>query len=261
MCVCSCNILVDTSSGVGSYEQDCKNPDENKIDILFIGNETLATHNLPKMFKDISCSKGMASSVFVSIAGDFDFEGHDSLPLTEELINYLEWDYVILLNSNDSMSYDLDSVNANELPMAKSLVDKIYKNYPGTQVLFLQDIGWKEGNGNVCPENNLVCDFTGHTQALVASYESLALNTGSKVVKSAQAFEYVYSDTNIQFIPSDLWQAAGVLPSVKGSYLMAALIYAEISDSTPFDAISLGGLSRSEAEYLQTIAAQIQLGI
>ena len=252
----SCNILLDTDTGVGKPGVDCEELEGETQYILLIGNSYISQNNMPKILKDISCSKGLKTKVFKITKHNFRFLDHDEQEETDYLIGRKKWNFVILQNHGQVPSWNEDQLRDESLPHAKSLADKIYANNSETKIIYMQTWARKDGDQDNCPTSPLVCDFTGHTQALEAGYQIYADETDAVVAHVGSAFELIYKSEDSPVPFNDLWLEDGAHASHVGSYLAAAILFAKITNTTPVGAISAVGLTKVQTFYLQSVAAQ-----
>ena len=254
----SCNILLDTDDKMGvSLTINCSEEIEGKkTNVLFIGNSYTSLHNIPLLFSEISCSKGLKTKVYVQTAHNYRFLDHAADEDTLAMIDLKKWDYVILQNQGQVPSWNQTQLENESLPHAEILANKIYENHAETQIIYLQTWGRYEGDQTNCATNPLVCDLAGHTQALQDGYELYAAETSGEVALAGNAFLEVHEDTNETINSRDLWDQDGAHPSSIGSYLAACVLYAKVTSFSPVGAISASGLTRVESLYLQSVAAQ-----
>ena len=105
MLVISCNVLLDTNDTTGGIGVDCEELTGKAVNILFIGNTYTSQHNIPKMLKDITCSKGIKTEVYKVTEHNSRFLDHDSNADTDFIIKKKKWDYIILQNHGQVPSW------------------------------------------------------------------------------------------------------------------------------------------------------------
>jgi len=253
----SCNVLLDTDTSASGATGDCEELEGAPVNILLIGNSYLSQNNIPKLLKDIACSKKMKTKVYAITEHNYRFLDHDQSEDTSFLIKNKKWDFVILQNHGQVPSWNEEQLRNESLPHAISLANKIYDNHSESQIIYMQTWARKDGDQANCELTPLVCDFTGHTQALEAGYQIYADETNAKVALVGNAFELIYKSENSPIPFNDLWLEDGAHASYIGSYLAAAILYAKITNSSPVGAMSAAGVTKVQTFYLQSVAAQI----
>lgn len=253
----SCNVLLDTDNSVTAEDKKCDELDGEATRILIIGNSYVDQNNLPKMLKNIACSKDIATRIFKQTKHNYRFQDHAQDESTDQLIKLMDWDVVILQNHGQVPSWEEDQLRNESLPHAQTLVDKIVANHSETKIIYLQTWGRRDGDQTNCASTPLVCDFQGHTEALAAGYQIYADETGGEVAWAGNAFLDIYQDEDSLISPDDLWLEDGAHPSATGSYLAASVLFAKIFSQTPEGAYSSVELTKAQRLYLQTVAAQV----
>jgi hypothetical protein len=79
-----------------------------------------------------------------------------------------------------------------------------------------------------CHSHTLVCDYEGHTQALLEGITLFANETNSEIAKIGNLWLEIYLDNTKPLLSSELWHDDGSHPSSTGSYVAAAGLYAKI---------------------------------
>lgn len=253
----SCNMLLDTNNAAAPLDQDCSDLDTQVVNILFIGNSYISHNNLPKVFKDLACSKGIKTKIYSIAVPNYRFLNHAKDQATLDLIDHTLWDFVILQNHGQVPSFKTTVVTKNSLPYAKILAEKINARFEGTQIIYLQTWGRVAGDMANCINYALVCDLSGHTQALEDGYKIYAEATKAEIAYVGNAFLHIFNDKNSPINPSDLWHQDGAHSSFAGTYLAASVIFAKVFNSSPAGAMLMNNLEPAHAQYLQEIAGQI----
>ncbi len=130
---------------------------------------------------------------------------------------------------------------------AQTLVSLIRDKRPHVQIVYF---------ATCCSHYPRVCSFAGHTQALADGYALYAEATGGDIAPVGLAWKDVVDAKTPPFPSNDLWHKDGSHPSLRGSYLAAAVLFARLFHNSPVDNFFLGGLSETDASFLQKIASR-----
>ena len=123
------------------------------------------------------------------------------------------------------------------------------------RLLYFQTWGRRYGDAQNCDYYPLTCTFEGHTDALRDGYELYADATQGEIAAVGFAWRRVREDPAAPIDPLSLWTGDDSHPSLRGSYLSAALIFAELFGVDPSNSSFDGGLPAGEAAYLRGVAA------
>lgn len=239
------------SAGSGGATCPAGAPDE----VLFLGNSYTAYNNLPTLIEGFAAALGCPLSTERVAPGGARFETHAGNPSTLDLIRSRAWDAVVLQNQSQVPGFRPDDVRATSLPHAQTLAMVARENDPDPRLVYFVTWGRQSGDSQNCGYYPLVCNFEGHTQALLEGYTIYASDTGGELSPVGPAWQTVVEHSAAPFPPGDLWSSDGSHPSAKGSYLAAAVLFYTLFDRTPVGLDYDFSLDASEAEYLRQIAA------
>jgi uncharacterized protein DUF4886 len=176
-------------------------------------------------------------------AGGATLADHVADPNTIPVINSQQWNYVVLQEQSQIPS--IESLRESEMyPAAKQLVTDVRAD-KGTPLFYLpwtREAGW--------PENGIP-NYDQMQQAVNDGYLTLANSEGVAVAPVGPAWQYALTN----YPPADMWQADGIHPTVKGTYLAACVFYATVYRQSPVGLSYHASLSATDAAKLQSIAA------
>lgn len=227
--------------------------DAAEVNVLFLGNSYTSYNNLPMLFSNLACSGGYNVSVSSNTA-EPRFSAHEASTQTINLLSSKQWDYVVLQDHPLEPGYKPAEVTSDSLQPAKDLVAAVKVNSPAVEIIYF--VTWGSENGDTDYNCNFypdVCDFDGHTTAILAGYTQYKDGTGGKLAKVGSAWKDVV-DGPAPFGSSDLWISNGDHPDVKGSYLAAAVIFATIFNQSPVGLDGPSGLNSVDVNYMNGIA-------
>jgi cysteine-rich repeat protein len=236
-------------------------PDSCSKSILFLGNSYTSSNNLPHHVAQMGRAMGCAVQTDSSTPGGARFEDHLVNTTSLEKIASREWDVVVLQNQSQVPGWKPADVTADSRPNAGALVDLIKQSSPDARIVYFATWGRRDGDAQNCAYYPLVCTFDGHTQALQTGYEIYETWTGDTIASVGLAWKAVVDDPDAPFDPSTLWSGDDSHPTLKGTYLAAAVLYQSIFGTSAtgngHDYLGDGvGLSIPQAWYLQGIAAR-----
>ncbi|MEO5643649.1 MAG: T9SS type A sorting domain-containing protein [Bacteroidia bacterium] len=221
-----------------------------QTDILFIGNSYTYTNNLPDMLYRLALAGGDTIVHNSSTPGGYTFQMHSQDNNTLAAINQRTWNYVILQGQSQEPAIDTAYVEANVFPYATLLDSLIHENDSCTQTIFFMTWGRKNGDASYCSQYPPVCTYTGMQDQLRGRYVQMAQDNHAIVAPVGEAWRNVIA-TNPAF---DLYSPDESHPSIYGTYLGACVLYATIYRQSPAGLNYYGGLTQSDALFLQTIA-------
>lgn len=219
--------------------------------VLFIGNSYTAANNLPQTVRDLALSLGDSISFDSNTPGGFTFQGHSNDATTLSKISAGNWDYVVLQAQSQEPSFSPAQVQAQTYPYARKLDSLIHAHTECAITMFYMTWGRKYGDASNCAVYPPVCTYDGMSQRLRESYLEMGEDNHSQVAPVGVAWKNArLADSTI-----NLWSGDNSHPSVAGTYLTACVFYASIFKQSPVGATYTGGLSGSDAAFLQNIAA------
>ncbi len=228
---------------------------DSPLQVLFIGNSYTFYHDMPKTVAEIASSAGCQLEVAWATSGGYRLELHAQSAVTLAAIHERSWDVVVLQNQSQQPAYKPEHVREETLPIVEQLADEIYENNPRTDLIYYTTWGRLDGDRTNCDYNAQVCTFEGHTDALESGYELYASETEGRLARVGHAFSMIARDSGAPVTVHDLYDPDGTHPSLRGSYLAAAIFFYEITGVTPEGLGYPSYLTAYEAAYLQQIAA------
>ncbi len=230
----------------------------DSIKVLYLGNSHTFWHDLPQLTANLALANG-DTIVFESNTPGGCTLGHpsnghlfNSTSLT--LINSMNWDYVVL--QEHSLFAVIDHYkNTYTYPAARALDSLIKDNYECTKTI-LQTIWGKKQGGQHCINSYCSLDFDdfSHMQdSLTTNYLRIGDSISSIIAPTGVAWQQSIENGD----PIELFDVDESHPSLAGHYLTACVYYAVMFQKSPEGISYYGGLTQSEAVYLQQVADQV----
>jgi hypothetical protein len=215
--------------------------------VLFLGNSYTYSNNLPDLVKYLSLSAGDSVVYDMNCPGGYTLQMHCNDVNSISKINSRPWDFVVIQCQSQEPSLDTPYVVQNVFPYAHYLDSVIHHNDSCTQVVFYMTWGRKFGDASNCAAYPPVCTYSGMQEQLRNRYLQMAVDNDAMVAPVGAAWQHVIA-TNPVF---DLYQADYSHPSLYGSYLAACVFYSTIFRQSSSGLPYYGGLTQSEANFLQ----------
>ena len=224
------------------------------LKILFIGSSYFNFNDLPGLFENIVQNSHKYVYVDHYGANGLYLDDHASNFGTESKIREQDWDYVILQGGGTNTAYPEHFTDHPVYPALVTLKEKILQNCNQTKMIFCMPWAFEDGM-------TWYQDWTDNYEDMQCKIYDTTLNyskhIGFIIAPVGWAWYIVLKEQDfpLHYLHMSDWNH----PSLKGSYLMACVIfstvYLESSVGNPFDA----GVDENEATYFQTIASQTVL--
>jgi hypothetical protein len=230
------------------------------VRVLFLGSSYFIYNDLPAMFQNLARAGGHDVIVDKNyIYGGF-LDDHSTSPETEAKINSQQWDFVVLQGAGAIMAYPASHqrifppYERHGLKLAlNTLKQKISANCADTKMVYCMPWAFEDG----------MTWLEGYDETYFEMQQMIYDNTlrfsdeiGFIIAPVGWAWnEVMLVNTQLHY----LFTADSNHPSLRGSYLMACVIYStlflEASSGNPYYA----GIPQSEAVYFQSVASLIVL--
>jgi hypothetical protein len=223
--------------------------------VLFVGNSYTGVNDLPSVFGALAASLGCVVDIDSSVIGGARFSDHVMSPETATKIDAGSWNHVVLQNQSQVPGWQPADVQAESVPHAVTLVDMVQAASPDASIAYFATWGRRDGDADNCGYYPLVCTFEGHTQALAEGYALYAAATGGDIAPVGLGFQAVVDATTAPFDPAELWAGDGSHPTIRGTYLAAAILFGRIFAAPTIGATYAAGLDAADAAFMQATAS------
>lgn len=224
--------------------------------VLFVGNSYTYVNDLPTLFSNLSLSGGKFVVTGMSAPGGYAFENHRGDSTTIALIRQGGWDYVVL--QEQSQIPTIDYYRYNSMYPSAVFLDSLIK-VNNLQTCFFMTWGRQNG-GQQCINSYCSPVFVNyfHMQdSLKSAYTELSSELNAVLCSVGEAWRRARTlQPDI-----DLWQSDESHPTLKGSYLAACMFYAKLFNANPVGLSYTGGLSQTDAAFLQNCANETVIGM
>ena len=244
-----CGISVPSCKDTGT-NSDCKT-DTSKI--LFLGSSYFNNNNLPNLIKNLADCSDKETLIDQYIPGGLYLSDHASSSVTEEKINEQHWDYVVLQGVGRITAYPDYFTDHPVYPALETLQNKIFENCETTKMVFCLPWAYEDG-----------MTWYGWSDTYADMQEKIYNNTlqysndlDFPIAPVGWAWYAVLEEENYpqHYLHMSDWNH----PSLRGSYLMACVIFSTIFQESSVGIAYYAGLPQEEANNFQTVASNIVL--
>ena len=239
-------LLMILINGMAAYPVSANKP----VKILFIGSSYFNFNKLPDLFQNLvfSTEHEIVTEHYIP-SGQY-LADHASNIITEKIIQLDKWDYVVLQGVGSQVAYPDKITHHPVYPSLRLLKEKILKNHPSTRIIFClpwafeDGMSWKEGWSDQYKDMQVKIDSV--TRLYAHELDLLVAPVGHTwhLVLEEKKFPLHY-----------LHQSDWNHPTMKGSYLMACVIFSTIfQESTEGNSYG-ADLSSEEVKYFQRVAS------
>lgn len=226
-------------------------------DILFFGNSFTSSNDIPKMVEVIATSKGKTAATKAVTKGGQGFSYHLSKPATDEALQSKSWNWVVL----QDQSLNPTHVGKSDfMKTGQELAQRVAKLSPKANLVLYETWAYSPKHAIFSSTSKDKAAFANPDEMYAELHKSYAgLHDALKAPASQQqvlvapvgaAFaRCVKEHPEIQIYGGDHKH-----PSLAGSYLSAAVIYATLFNDSPIGAAPGKKVDPQEAKILQEVA-------
>ncbi len=243
------SVLLNFGNFTTNYAQE-----DEEVKVLFIGNSYTGANSLPNKVKFLAESFGKVIITESLTPGGYTLMAHAQDQQTYDMINFDQWDFVVIQAQSQEPSFPPWQVSSQTYPYAEVLCDSIITANECSEPVFFMTWGRKNGdtiNGQTYP---VIATYEGMQLRLRQSYLEMAYNNDATCAPVGAAWQWVRNN-----YPSiELYESDESHPSIYGTYLAACVFFATFYAESP-----LGGsyfpspISQTDATILQTAAQNI----
>ncbi len=227
---------------------------DETCDILFIGSSYFNANNLPGIFSALSDSASKSYYIDRYIPSGLYLGDHAASSITETKINQRDWDYVVLQGVGSLMAYPDYYTHHPVYPALQTLKEKILANCPATKIIFCLPWAFEDGMTWLQGWTDTYADMQEKIYANTLTYANdLDLTiapVGWAWYKVLEAKKYP-----LHYLHVSDWNH----PSLRGSYLMACVIFSTIYQESTTTNLFWSTLDINEARSFQRTASSTVL--
>lgn len=224
------------------------------LKILFIGSSYFASNDLSGLFENLTSHSGKSVYIDKQLTGGFYLYDHANSSATEAKINAQDWDYVILQGVGRLTAYPESYSDHPVYPALISLRDKISNNCESTKMVFCLPWAYEDGMTWLAGWTDTYEDMQ------IQIYENTLLyseKVGFEIAPVGWAWYKVLKEKKypLHYLHMSDWNH----PSLKGSYLMACVIFSTVYVESSNNINYYSRLFEEEAVYFQRVGSNTVL--
>ncbi|MBU8892332.1 MAG: T9SS type A sorting domain-containing protein [Bacteroidales bacterium] len=230
------------------------NSETGPLEILFIGSSYFNFNNLPGIVKNLAENSDKDVYIDQYIRLGLFLDDHAGSSITEEKINERNWDFVILQGVGVLIAYPDYDTRHPVYPALVTLKNKIRENCESTKIIYCLPWAFEDGMTWVEGWTDTYEDMQIEIYNNTLQYANYI---GFTIAPVGWSWYQVLDEKNypLHYLHLSDWNH----PSLKGSYLMACVIYSTIFIQSTVEIPYYAGLEVSDASYFQTVAGNIVL--
>jgi len=251
-------LLTVTAGGCGSDDPAGPGPDD--LMVLFIGSSYFDVNDLPGIFERLAIEDGKQVYVKREVVSGRYLDYFAGSPETEQVIQEQDWDYVVLQGGCQNAAYPethhiiTPSSDYHPVyPALETLKAKIEANHSDSRTVYMMPWAFEDGMTWVEGQTDTYQDM----QEKI--YDNALLWADSLDLILAPVgwawYDVLSVDPPLHYLHLSDWNH----PSLRGSYLSAAVIFSTVFVESVENVAYYGGLGQAQAESFQEVASRIVL--
>ncbi len=231
-----------------------KNTDESQIKILFIGSSYFNYNDLPNLFEQLSISAGKQVYIDSRCINGWYLSDHANSPQTQSKIDEEQWDYVILQGCGINMAYPEYNFTPPAYSALVTLRDMIFANCATTKMIFCMPWAFEDG---MTWYQNWTDTFEDMQILIYNNTLQYSDEIGFQIAPVGWAWYMVLEDQEypLHYLHLSDWNH----PSLRGSYVMACVVYSSIFLESSIGISYDAGLPSDEVDNFQLISSNTVL--
>ncbi|MFC2107140.1 DUF4886 domain-containing protein [Bacteroidota bacterium] len=226
---------------------------QDSTKILFLGSSYFNLNSLPDLIQNLADNSNKDVYIDQFIPSGIYLSDHATSPVSEAKINSQDWDFVILQGVGSITAYP-DSFTAHPVfPSLQTLQNKIYQNCASTQMFFCLPWAFEDGmTWYGWPDTYTDMQLKAYNNTM--EYSS---NLDFPIAPVGWAWNTVLEKMNfpLHYLHQSDWNH----PSLRGSYLMACVIYSAVFQESTLGIIYNPGLPPADVTCFQEVASNMVL--
>ncbi len=225
-------------------------PNQEPLEILFIGNSHTSYNDLPGIFKNLAVSGNKDVYIESYLVGGRSLYQHAIDSLTNRKIQSKRWDYIILQGTGRNIAYPA-SFPAHPVNTALSILEEnIHQHCPSTRIVLL--LIWADEDGMTWYYDwketyQVMQDDIYYNTINYAKNYNLTISPVGWAWKKVLAEKFY----PLHYLHRNDWSH----PSLKGSFLAACVIYSSVFIERTEGLDYNASLEISESEYFKAQAS------
>jgi len=241
-------LIVALSQGINAQGSE-----EHPLEILFIGNSYFAYNTFPTLFEELAIHAGQDVFVDAYTPAGTRLHDHANSPTTEAKIMERKWDFIVFMGSGATLAYPQEFKNTPVYPSILELKKKVYSNCAATRFVYCMPWAYEDGMTWMgWPDTYEDMQLKIYEKTLEYSGK-----TAFTIAPVGWVWDKVLKEYNfpLHYLHREDWSH----PTIKGSYLMACVVYSTLFIESSAGNTYYNSVDESEAAYFQEIASSTVL--
>lgn len=228
--------------------------EDSDVEILFIGSSYFTFNNLPELFQNLAHSANREVTIGTALKNGIYLSDHVTRPETITKINERDWDFVVLQGVGSLMAYPEHFADHPVYPSLISLRDMIHQNCATTKIIYCMPWVFEDGMTWYADWTDTYADMQEKIYVTTLQYSD---EIGFSIAPVGWVWYAVLEDLDypLHYLHMSDWNH----PSLKGSYLMACVIYSTVFLESTAGFHYYAGISIHECSYFQEMGSTIVL--
>jgi len=218
--------------------------------VLFIGSSYFNYNNLPDLFENLVLGSGNEVIIDQAITNGLYLADHADSPSTAAKIAEQDWDYVILQGVGSLMAYPDYYTHHPVYPALVTLRDLILENCAATRIIFCLPWAYEDGMTWVEGWTDTYVDMQIHIYNNTLQYSD---EIGFEIAPVGWAWKTVLEEADfpLHYLHMSDWNH----PSLRGSYLMACVVFSTVYLESSVGINFFADLPDDEVNHFQNVAS------
>ncbi len=227
---------------------------QDTCEILLIGSSYFNFNNLKNLIKNLADSSGVGIYIEMHGKNGLYLADHANRPDTEAKINERDWDYVVLQGVGVLVAYPDTFTHHPVYPALVTLRDKIHANCESTRMVFCLPWAFEDGMTWYHNWTDTYEDMQIHVYNNTLQYSD---EIGFEIAPVGWAWYAVLEEYNypLHYLHMSDWNH----PSLRGSYLMACVIYTTVFQQSTVGNPYHANIPVEEVGFFQLVASDTVL--
>jgi hypothetical protein len=222
--------------------------------ILLIGSSYFTCNDLKSILENITNCTENNIKIHTAFTNGAYLHDHANSPSTESKINEMNWDDIVLQGVGRLMAYPEYFTDHPVYPALQTLRAKINSNSESTRMIYCLPWAYEDGMTWYQDWTDTYSDMQMEIYNNTLAYSD---DIGFTVAPVGVAWKTVLEEKDfpLHYLHVSDWNH----PSLRGSYVMACVIYATVFQEDLTGVTYYAGLPEEEAQYFQIVASSTVL--
>lgn len=227
---------------------------DSLYNVLFIGSSGFIENNLPGMVEALANREKKNAKIHRRLVGGSGLDWHGANNISIAKINEQKWDYVVLQGGHVQIAYPEHNIDYDVYQALDTLRSIITSNYKSTKIIYCLPWAWEDGmtwmegwtDGYVEMQRKAYDNTIKYSNELGFMIAPVGWAWNTVLEEKGYPLHYLHSSDQSH-------------PSLRGSYLMACVIFSTIYKESTNGIRYYAGVPTVDALNFQDVASAIVL--